>query len=146
MRERERVQQEALQSKVSQLLAVVNAAASGDLTQKISISGDDAIGQLAGGLADMIGQLCDIIGQVVEGASQFSEGSRVIAESSQSLAEGAQTQSASAEEMSASIQELMRSIDAVKDGADEATKQPPERPIWPNRVERRSASPSRRCS
>ena len=120
MRERERVQQEALQSKVSQLLAVVNAAASGDLTQKISISGDDAIGQLAGGLADMIGQLCDIIGQVVEGASQFSEGSRVIAESSQSLAEGAQTQSASAEEMSASIQELMRSIDAVKDGANEA--------------------------
>jgi methyl-accepting chemotaxis protein len=119
-REREKLVQEELSRKVNALLAVVNAAAAGDLTKEVTVSGDDAVGQLAGGLAEMIDQLRDIIGQVVEGASQFTEGSRVIAESSQGLAEGAQTQTASAEEMSASIQELMRSIDAVKDGASEA--------------------------
>jgi methyl-accepting chemotaxis protein len=119
-REREKAVQEELSRKVNALLAVVNAAAAGDLTKEVTIAGDDAIGQLAGGLSEMIEQLRDIIGQVVEGASQFSEGSRVIAESSQTLAEGAQTQSASAEQMSASIQELIRSIDAVKDGASEA--------------------------
>lgn len=121
-REREKSVQEELSRKVNSLLAVVNTAAAGDLTKEVTITGEDAIGQLAGGLSEMIDQLRDIIGQVVEGASQFSEGSRVIAESSQTLAEGAQTQSASAEEMSASIQELMRSIDAVKDGASEAHK------------------------
>jgi methyl-accepting chemotaxis protein len=120
LREREREQQEALQAKVNNLLSVVSAAAAGDLTRNVTVSGDDVVGQLAGGLAEMIGQLRDVIGQVVEGASQFTEGSRVIAESSQSLAEGAQTQSAAAEEMSASIQELVRSIDNVKDDANEA--------------------------
>lgn len=118
--ERERQAQEDLRNKVDQLLTVVNAAAEGDLTSEVTVTGDDAVGELAGGLGKMITDLREIIGQVVEGAAQFSEGSRVIAESSQTLAQGAQTQSASVEEMSASIEELSRSIDAVKDNAGDA--------------------------
>jgi methyl-accepting chemotaxis protein len=118
--ERERQAQEELRAKVDQLLTVVNAAADGDLTAEVTVSGDDAVGELADGLSKMITDLREIIGQVVEGAAQFSEGSRVIAESSQTLAQGAQTQSASVEEMSASIEELSRSIDAVKDNAGDA--------------------------
>ena len=118
--ERERQAQEDLRAKVDQLLTVVNSAADGDLTAEVTVTGDDAVGELAGGLGKMITDLREIIGQVVEGAAQFSEGSRVIAESSQTLAQGAQTQSASVEEMSASIEELSRSIDAVKDNAGDA--------------------------
>ena len=118
--ERERQAQEELRNKVDQLLTVVNAAASGDLTKDVTVTGEDAVGELAGGLDKMITDLREIIGQVVEGSAQFTEGSRVIAESAQSLAQGAQTQSASVEEMSASIEELTRSIEAVKDNAGSA--------------------------
>ena len=120
--ERERAAQEDLQNKVDQLLAVVNAAAEGDLTKEVTVTGEDAVGELAAGLQKMIGDLRDVISQVVEGSAQFTEGSRVVSESAQTLAEGAQTQSASVEQMSASIEELTRSIEAVKENAGEANK------------------------
>lgn len=120
--ERERAAQEDLRNKVDQLLAVVNAAAEGDLTQSAEFESEDAVGELASGLRRMMGDLRDIISQVVEGAAQFTEGARVVSESAQTLAQGAQTQSASVEEMSASIEELTRSIEAVKDNAGEANK------------------------
>ncbi|MEX2185654.1 MAG: methyl-accepting chemotaxis protein [Pirellulales bacterium] len=120
--ERDKHQQEELRGKVDELLKVVNAAAAGDLTAEVTVSGDDAVGELANGLRKMIADLRGVIGQVVESAAQFTEGARVIAESSQSLAGGAQTQSASVEEMSASIEQLARSIDAVRENASEADK------------------------
>lgn len=118
--ERERRQQEELRHKVDELLVVVNAAAGGDLTREVGFRGNDAIGELAGGLAKMITDLRSVIGQVVESAAQFTEGARVVSESAQSLAQGAQTQSSSVEEMSAAIEELARSIEAVKENAGEA--------------------------
>lgn len=120
--ERERAQQEELRRKVDDLLRVVTAAAQGDLTVDVTVSGEDAVGELAEGLRKMLVDLRDLISQVVDGAAQFTEGSRVVAESAQSLAQGAQTQSASVEQMSASIEELTRSIEAVKENAGAANK------------------------
>ncbi len=111
---------EILRNKVDGLLVVVNAAAEGDLTREVTVEGDEAIDELAGGIKRMLTDLSGIIGQVTESAGQFNEGSRVIAESSQSLASGSQTQSASVEEISASIEELAASIDGVKTNAQEA--------------------------
>lgn len=45
---------EDLQHKVDQLLVVVNKVAEGDFTARIDVSGDDAMGELATGLQDMI--------------------------------------------------------------------------------------------
>ncbi len=109
-----------LRDKVDQLVTVVNAAARGDLTEEVTVTGTDAVGELAGSLKTMLGDLRGMISQVVESAAQFTEGSRVIAESSQSLATGAQTQSSSVEEMSAAVEELTRSIEAVRDNAGQA--------------------------
>jgi methyl-accepting chemotaxis protein len=120
--ERDRAQQEDLRNKVDQLLSVVTAAAEGDLTREVTVTGEDAIGELAGGLRRMLADLRDVISQVVEGSAQFTEGSRVVSESAQTLAQGAQTQSASVEQMSASIEELTRSIEAVKENAGGANK------------------------
>ena len=119
-RQREAAAAAELKSKVDELLTVVNASAAGDLTQEVTVNGQDPVGQLGEGLQKMVGDLREVISQVVESANQFTEGSRVIAESSQTLASGAQTQSSSVEEMSASIEELARSIDAVKENAGEA--------------------------
>lgn len=109
-----------LRNKVDQLLTVVTAAAQGDLTQDVTVAGEDAVGELATGLKAMLVDLRGMIAQVVESSAQFTEGSRVIAESSQTLAHGAQTQSSAVEQMSASIEELTRSIEAVKDNAGKA--------------------------
>ena len=119
--EREQRAQQELREKIDAILEVVNAAAQGDLTAALTVSGTDAVGELANGLRSMIGDLRDIITQVVEGAAQFTEGARVVSESAQSLAHGTQTQSASVEQMSATIEELSRSIEAVKNNAGDAS-------------------------
>ena len=124
-RERQQAAEEArkaeiLRNKVDRLLRVVHVAAEGDLTQEVTVEGNEAIDELAGGIKRMLEDLSGIIGQVTESAAQFNEGSRVIAESSQTLATGAQTQSASVEEVSASIEELTASIDGVKTNALDA--------------------------
>ena len=117
---RERDQQQELRRKVDDLLRVVAATSEGDLTQEVTVSGEDAIGTLGSGLKKMISDLRAIISQVVDGADRFTEGSRIVAEGAQSLTRGAQSQSASVEQMSASIEELTRIIEAVKDNAGQA--------------------------
>lgn len=120
--EREREEQAKLRSDVGNILRVVEAAAEGDLSQRINLESNDEIGKLAVGIDRMIADLRDIIGQVVDSGTQFAEGAAVIAENSQHLAHGAQTQSASVEEMGASIEQLTRSIETVKDNASDANR------------------------
>jgi methyl-accepting chemotaxis protein len=120
--ERERRQQELTQRKVDDLLAVVGAAAQGDLTKQISVSGDDAVDQLAAGIKQMLQDLSSVIGQVAESANQFGEGARVIADSSQSLAQGSQSQFSNVQQMNSEIEKLVHSIEAVRLNALEADK------------------------
>jgi methyl-accepting chemotaxis protein len=111
-----------LQHKVDLLLNVVTAAAQGDLCQNVTVTGDDAMGQLGNGIRNMLADLRSVIGQVVEGATQFAEGAHVISESSQTLAHGAQTQSLSVDRMNGSIANLNQSISQVRDHATEANQ------------------------
>ena len=119
--EAERIAAE-LKEKVDGLLVNVTAAAGGDLTTEVTVSGADAIGQLGEGLQKMIGSLREIIVQIKESAEQFAEGARVVSEGSTSLSDGAQTQSANVEEMSASVQSLSKMIEAVAESAKNADK------------------------
>ena len=118
--ERERLAQRDLRDKVDQLLLVVTAATAGDLTHNVTVSGNDAVGELAGGLRTMLVDLREMISRIVESAVQFSEGSQVIAENAQRLAACAQDGGSSVEEMSASVQQLKRSIETVEQSATRA--------------------------
>ncbi len=117
--ESKRLQQEnernaaELKEKVDRLLINVQAAAGGDLTTRVVVKGDDAIGQLGEGLDRMISSLRHIIMQIIEAAEQFTDGARVVSEGSNSLSDGAQTQSANVEQMTASIQSLVKMIEGV---------------------------------
>ena len=124
--EEQRAAKEDLESKVNQLVRVVTAAASGDLTQTVSISGDDDMGRLAGGMKGMLADLRNVIGQVIEAANQQNEGARTIAESSANLSEGAQTQAAAVEEMSASVEQMISSIEVISRNSAEAKAQADE--------------------
>ncbi len=112
-----------LERKVSQLMAVAQAAASGDLTMAVGVSGEDDMGRLGQAIAEMMGDLKSVIGQVVESAHQFAEASQVIAESATYLSESSQNQAATVEEMSASIEQLDRAIQEISKNAVSARGQ-----------------------
>ncbi|GJM25057.1 MAG: methyl-accepting chemotaxis protein [Phycisphaerae bacterium] len=116
----EKQAQVELQEKVNLLLEVVKAAADGDLTKPITVSGSDPIGQLGEGLNTMISGLADIINQITNSAEQFVEAARVISEGANSLSDGAQTQSANVEEMNAAVTSLNEMIKSVKGNAEKA--------------------------
>jgi methyl-accepting chemotaxis protein len=120
--ETDRRSAEGLRRKVANLLTVVDAAARGDLSQKVAVEGDEPVDQLAAAIARMLADLASIIGQVAQSAEQFTEGARIVADGSQQLAQGAQTQNSSLEEMSASIEGLTRSTGAIRANAADADK------------------------
>jgi len=128
--ERERAQAEELRNKVDSLLAVVNAAAAGDLTQDVTVTGDDAMGQMADGLKTLLTDLRGSMTSISENAQTLSTASselsavsiemrsnadntsnqaNVVSTASEGVSENVQSVSASIEEMNASIREISRS-------------------------------------
>lgn len=118
--EREKAKAEELQAKVKDMLDVVEKAAQGDLTNQVSVSGQDDMGQLGQGIQKMFDDLKGVISQVIEAANQFGENAQAISQSTQDLSEAAQNQSSTVEEMSASIEELTSSVEAIAKNAREA--------------------------
>ena len=115
-----------LEEKVNALMKVAAAAASGDLTVRVPVSGEDDLGRLGDAMGAMITDLKGIIGQIVESTRQFAEGSQVIAESATYLSESSQNQAATVEEMSASIEQLSRAIVEINKNAEAARSQAEE--------------------
>ncbi len=111
-----------LEIKVNQLMQVARAAAEGNLTVPVEVTGNDDMGRLGDAFSKMIADLKNVIGQVVESSSQFAESSRVIAESATYLSESSQNQSSTVEEMSASINELSVSISDINKNAESASR------------------------
>lgn len=110
------------QTKVDSLLATVNRAAAGDLTSPVGVSGEDAIGQLAKGIQQMMEDLRKVISIVVSSANNFGTSSKSIAEQSTSVAAGAQSLGATVEEMNASIEEFTASIASIADNTKQANE------------------------
>ncbi|MFS4457949.1 methyl-accepting chemotaxis protein [Bdellovibrio sp. HCB2-146] len=110
------------QMKVDQLLATVSKASEGDLTCEVTVSGNDAIGQLAHGIKRMMTDLRSVISKVVHSANNFGDSSKSIAEQSNSVASGAQSLGATVEEMNASIEEFTASIASIADNTKKANE------------------------
>src|SRR5262249_2831940 len=64
--DRERHEAAELSAKVDAMLAVVKAAAAGDLTQEISVRGADAIGQMGQGLDQFLADLRTSIARIAQ--------------------------------------------------------------------------------
>lgn len=118
--ERARVE---LEQKVNGLRKVAQAAAAGDLTVPVEVSGEDEMGRLGTAVAEMMNDLRHLIGQVVDSSGQFTEASQVIAESATYLSESSQNQAATVEEMSASVEQLNRAIQQISQNATAAQTQ-----------------------
>ncbi|MBV7539032.1 CHASE3 domain-containing protein [Duganella sp. sic0402] len=119
---------EVLKSKVDSLLTVVSRAAAGDLTGKITVQGDDAIGQLADGLDRMFENLRALINEVQKAGIQVTTSATEIAASAkQQEATGVEHAQTSVEilsttkEISANIAELVKTMEDATSVADYTT-------------------------
>ncbi|WP_413577696.1 methyl-accepting chemotaxis protein [Bdellovibrio sp. HCB290] len=117
-----KIKSEEDQRKVDQLLAVVNKAAAGDLSSPVAVEGNDALAQLASGIATMMRDLRIVIGKVVDSAGQFGDSSKSIADQSNNVASGAHSLGATVEEMNASIEEFTASIASIADNTKKANE------------------------
>ena len=134
---------DVLHRQVEQMLEVVSAAARGDLTLEIGVSGTDAMGQIGSGLNAFlstlrssmaeIGQTAHALAAAGEELSAVSEQMIGNASSTSSQAENAsgvsasvathiQTVATAAEEMTASIAEIARNAASAAGVADQAVE------------------------
>lgn len=118
--EEKRVDMENLRQKVDSILSVVSKAAEGDLTGKITVHGEDAIGQLALAVQRMMDNLNMLISQVQRSGIQVTSSSTEISATSRqqeaTMTEQAATVNevvATATEISATTRELVNTMDAV---------------------------------
>jgi methyl-accepting chemotaxis protein WspA len=117
-----------LKSKVDSLLAVVSKAASGDLTGQVSVTGDDAIGQLGHGLATMFTNLRALMNNVQKAGIQVTTSATEIAASAkQQEATGIEQAQTSVEilsttkEISANTAQLLKTMEDATAVADYTT-------------------------
>ncbi len=115
-----RIAMEDLREKVDSILDVVSKAAEGDLTGKINVVGNDAIGQLAIAVERMMDNLNVLVSQVQRSGIQVTSSSTEIAATSRqqeaTMTEQAVTVNevvATATEIHATTRELVNTMDAV---------------------------------
>lgn len=117
-----------LRSKVDALLAVVSRAAAGDLSGRVTITGQDAIGQLGQGLVTMFDNLRSHLNNVQKAGIQVTTSATEIAASSrQQEATGIEQAQTSVEilsttrEISANTTQLLRTMEQATAVADFTT-------------------------
>lgn len=119
MVERDQRQTQELKEKVDGILEVVNAAAKGDLTQEITVKGDDAVGQMGEGLSRFFQDLRKNISEIAGTAQTLGISSEELSSVSQSMAGNAEETSVQANVVSAASEEISKNVQTVATGADE---------------------------
>ena len=107
--------------KVDIVLDVVRAASAGDLTQELNVGGDDAVGQLAGGLSSLIATLRESMINIGQTADALAVASEQLTILSQGMGEGATLTSDRAASASGASVQISASIQTVASAAEEMT-------------------------
>jgi methyl-accepting chemotaxis protein len=108
-----------LRSKVDAMLSVVSAAADGDLTQEITVTGTDAIGQLGMGLAKFFGDLRGSISSIAGNAQSLASSSEELTAVSQQMSANAEETSAQAGVVSAAAEQVSKNVQTVATSAEQ---------------------------
>ncbi len=110
---------EELKQKVDSILQVVSAAAAGDLTHDISVSGQDGIGQMGEGLASFFIDLRQSILGIATTAQSLANASEELSSNSQQMSANAEETSAQANVVSAGAEQVNRNLQTVATGTEE---------------------------
>jgi methyl-accepting chemotaxis protein len=110
---------EELRRKVDSMLVAVSAASRGDLTQEISVSGQDAIGQMGAGLSQLLSNLRSSISRIGQTAATLSTSSGELSTVSQQMSANAEETSSQANVVSAAGEQVNRNLQTVATGSEE---------------------------
>ncbi len=110
-----------LQQKVDAILASVQAVAHGDLTEQVSVSGSDAVGQLGEGFGQLIDDLHGNMSAIARNAQALASSSEQLTSSSQMMAASSEETSAQAGSVSAAAEQVSKSVQTVAASAEEMT-------------------------
>ncbi len=111
--EREKEQAHRLQSKVDQMLKMVSAAASGDLTQELAAAGTDTIDHMAQGLNQLLATLRDSMASIGHTARTLAGAAEELTLVSHQMGGNAEAVSAKAIQASATADQVSTNVEAV---------------------------------
>jgi len=117
--ERERQQAEELRTKVDNMLGVVSAAAEGDLTRKVTVSGQDAIGQMGNGLGQFFTELRTTVASIAGNATSLGGSAEELNAVSTEMSANAEETSAQANVVSAAAEQVSKNVQTVATGVEE---------------------------
>jgi methyl-accepting chemotaxis protein len=103
-------------------LAVAQTVASGDLSARVHITGNDEAGQLLRALKDMNDSLVRIVGEVRVGTDTIATASRQIASGNMDLSARTESQAGALEETASSMEELTSTVKQNADNARQANQ------------------------
>ncbi len=116
---REREASEELAGKVQSILEVVNAAAAGDLTREVPVSGSDAVGLMGDGLRKFFADLRTSVRAISHNASSLATASDEMSSVSQTMSANAEETSAQAGVVSAASEQVNKNVQTVATAAEE---------------------------
>ena len=117
--ERERETQSELGRKVDSLLSDVRTIASGDLTQRISVKGGDAIGQLGEGIEALSAELNRNMTAISHNAQTLAASAEELTTTSQQMASNSDETSGQAGSVSSAAEQVSKSVQTVATAGEE---------------------------
>ncbi|MBI3410436.1 MAG: MCP four helix bundle domain-containing protein [Planctomycetes bacterium] len=117
--EREKKAADELRAKVDSILGNVNGAATGDLTQVVQISGEDAIGQMGEAFGTLLGNLRGSIGSISHNATALASSSEELSSVSTQMSANAEETSAQSGVVSAAAEQVSKNVQTVATAVEE---------------------------
>ncbi len=105
---------------VKRVQDVLASVANNDFSNKVEVTSNDELGQMANDLNETIDKLSNVLQQVKQAALNVTNGASEISEGNQDLSQRTQEQSSSLEEVSATIEEINSSIKEIAESSEEA--------------------------
>ena len=108
--------------RINEAIETIKAMANGDLTQQITVSNNDEIGEMINQFLIMTDRLKDAIGVIFATSDSIGSSSSKIKDTSKQTSLGATEQAASAEEVAASMEEMSANIQQNTENAQQTEK------------------------
>ncbi len=115
--EREAEQAATLRTRVDAILEIVAAAAAGDLTRRVNVQGDDAIGRMGVALDQFLSDLRESIATIAEQSHGLGRSSESLASVSEEMSATAEETAAQARTVSETSDEVLRRVREIDQGA-----------------------------
>ncbi len=110
---------EEMRAKVDAVLQVVRAAADGDLTHAVTVTGEDPIGQVGSGLAQLLANLRSSVGAIAGNARELAGASEELSAVSTQMSANAEETAAQAGVVSAASEQVSKNVQTVATGTEE---------------------------